>query len=49
MKTVKPTLFFGVPRVWEKFEAVLRSKFAANPELTAEEAKEAIGLEECTT
>jgi long-chain-fatty-acid--CoA ligase ACSBG len=48
MKSVKPNLFFGVPRVWEKLEAVLKSKFVADPDLTTEGAKESIGLQECT-
>jgi long-chain acyl-CoA synthetase len=29
LTAVRPTLFFAVPRVWEKFEAALRSKLGA--------------------
>jgi long-chain-fatty-acid--CoA ligase ACSBG len=31
LKTVKPTLFLGVPRVWEKIQAKLTAMAAANP------------------
>jgi long-chain acyl-CoA synthetase len=29
LKSVQPTVFFGVPRVWEKFHAAVRAKLAA--------------------
>ena len=49
MRTVLPTAFFAVPRVWEKLEAVLRAQFVANPSLTPAQAAAAIGLDKCTT
>lgn len=30
LRDVKPTIFFGVPRVYEKFEEFLRAKLDAN-------------------
>ena len=49
MKSVLPTAFFAVPRVWEKLESVLKATYVANPKLTAEQARAAIGLDQCTT
>jgi long-chain acyl-CoA synthetase len=42
---VRPTLFFGVPRVWEKFEAVLRAKLAEATGLKARLAQWALATE----
>lgn len=30
LKWAKPTIFFGVPRIWEKFEDKLKEAAAAN-------------------
>jgi len=45
MVAVRPTIFFGVPRVWEKFEAVLRSKLAETTGLKARLAQWALDTE----
>lgn len=39
---VKPTLFFGVPRVWEKIQAALSAKFADADEKKAKTIKNAM-------
>ena len=48
---VKPTVWGGVPRIWEKLKAALEAQGIADPEALPEEQKAAIrsnlGLEEC--
>ncbi|MBW8059388.1 MAG: AMP-binding protein [Solirubrobacterales bacterium] len=48
---VKPTVWGGVPRIWEKLKAALEAQGIADPEALSEEQKAAIrsnlGLEEC--
>ncbi|MBW2454357.1 MAG: long-chain fatty acid--CoA ligase [Deltaproteobacteria bacterium] len=42
---VRPTIFFGVPRVWEKFEAVLRGRLAEAKGIKARLAEWALATE----
>ncbi len=42
---VRPTIFLGVPRVWEKFEAALRARLGEATGLKAKLAKWALGTE----
>lgn len=42
---VRPTIFFGVPRVWEKFEAALRARLSGTKGLKGQLASWALGTE----
>ncbi len=44
LKEVKPTIFFGVPRVWEKMQAAIEGKLAAATGVKASMAKWAMGV-----
>ena len=44
---IKPTVFFGVPRIWEKFEEKLRTIEMQQGPLDAEQAKKILGFENC--
>lgn len=44
LKEVKPTVFFGVPRVWEKMQAAIETKLAAATGFKAHMARWALGV-----
>jgi long-chain acyl-CoA synthetase len=44
LKEVKPTVFFGVPRVWEKMQAAIETKLAGATGFKAHMARWALGV-----
>ena len=44
LKEVKPTVFFGVPRVWEKMQAAIETKLASATGFKAHMARWALGV-----
>lgn len=44
LKEVKPTVFFGVPRVWEKMQAAIETKLAAATGFKVHMARRALGV-----
>src|SRR5260370_17560221 len=46
LRDIRPTVFFGVPRIWEKMAAAARGQIAATPGVKGRLARWAVGVGE---